>query len=69
MPTQKLINKNIKKITKLGRKSLAVTLPMELVKRLKWKEKQKVVVKRVRGGLLIRDWRSPSKPKGGVGKK
>ena len=57
MPTQKLINKNVRKITKLGGKSLAVTLPRELVVELGWKEKQKVTVKRVRGGLLIKDWK------------
>ena len=63
MPTQKLKNRHIRKLTKLGRRSLAVTLPIELVSKLKWKEKQKVVVKKIRGGLVIRDWRSPSKPK------
>ena len=52
-----MINKNVRKITKLGGKSLAVTLPRELVTGLGWKEKQKVKVKRVRGGLLIKDWK------------
>ncbi len=50
-------NKNVRKITKLGGKSLAVTLPRELVAGLGWKEKQKVVVKRAHGGLLIKDWK------------
>ncbi len=57
MPTQKLINQNVRKITKLGGKSLAVTLPRGLVVELGWKEKQKVVVKRAHGGLLIKDWK------------
>ena len=57
MPTRKLINKNIRKITKVGGKSLAVTLPRELVAGLGWKEKQKVIVKRAHGGLLIKDWK------------
>jgi antitoxin component of MazEF toxin-antitoxin module len=57
MGIQKLINQNVRKITKLGGKSLAVTLPKELVAELDWKEKQKVVVKKVRGGLLIKDWK------------
>ncbi|KKR01697.1 MAG: hypothetical protein UT98_C0004G0041 [Candidatus Nomurabacteria bacterium GW2011_GWF2_40_31] len=57
MPTQKMKNKNVRKITKLGGKSLAVTLPRELVAGLGWKEKQKVVVKRAHGGLLIKDWK------------
>lgn len=54
---QKLINSNIRKLTKMGGKSLGLTLPVELVKELKWKEKQKVRVKRVRGGILIKDWK------------
>lgn len=57
MPTQKLKNQNVRKITKAGGRSLSVTLPRELVTGLGWKEKQKVTVKRVRGGLLIKDWK------------
>lgn len=57
MPTQKLKDKNVRKITKVGGKSLAVTLPRDLVTQLGWKEKQKVTVKKVRGGLLIKDWK------------
>ena len=60
MAVQKLKNKNVRKITKVGRMSLAVTLPKEMVTKLGWKEKQKVVVKKVPGGLLIKDWRARS---------
>ena len=48
---------NIRKITKVGKISLAVTLPKDLVRKLKWKEKQKVVVKKIRGGVQIKDWK------------
>lgn len=57
MGVRKHNEQNIRKLTKLGGKSLAVTLPVELVAKLKWKEKQKVVVKKIRGGLVIRDWK------------
>ena len=57
MAVQKLKNKNVRKITKVGGKSLAVTLPKEMVAGLGWKEKQKVTVKKVRGGILIKDWK------------
>ena len=50
-------DKNVRKVTKVGGKSFAVTLPIEEVRALGWKEKQKVTVKRVRGGLLIKDWK------------
>lgn len=49
--------KEIRKLTKLGGKSIGLTLPIELVRELGWKEKQKVVVKRTHGGLIIRDWK------------
>jgi hypothetical protein len=57
MSVRKQGKKNIRKITRVGKTSLAVTLPVEIVRELKWKEKQKVVVKRIKGGLQIRDWR------------
>lgn len=49
---------NIRKITKVGKQSLAVTLPIDLVRLLKWKEKQKVVVKKQGNKLVISDWRA-----------
>jgi antitoxin component of MazEF toxin-antitoxin module len=57
MPTQKLINQNIRKLTKMGGRSLGLTLPVELINQLGWKEHQKVTVKKIRGALVIRDWR------------
>lgn len=57
MANRKSSEQNTRKITRMGGKSLGLTLPVELVKELKWKEKQKVKVKRVRGGLLIKDWK------------
>lgn len=57
MTRRKLEEKNVRKITRVGKTSLAVTLPKEMAKDLKWKERQKITVKRVRGGLLIKDWK------------
>lgn len=57
MPTQKFVNRNIRKLTRLGLSSLAVTLPVDLVAYLGWKNKQKVRVTRHRGGILIKDWK------------
>ena len=53
---RKLKDKNIRKILRNG-DSYAVTLPIELVRELKWKEKQKVVVKKRGKGLTIVDWK------------
>jgi len=54
---RKLIDKSIRKLTKAGRVSLSVTIPVEIVKDLGWREKQKVVVKKVNGSVVIRDWK------------
>lgn len=51
-------DKNIRKITRVGKTSLAVTLPKEMAAELGWKEKRRVLVKRIRGGVVIRDYRS-----------
>jgi hypothetical protein len=58
MPRRKAEESNIRKLTKFGGgKSIGLTLPIEIVRELDWKEKQKVVVRRVRGGVLVKDWR------------
>ena len=57
MANRKSGETNIRKLTKLGGKSIGLTLPIELVRELGWREKQKVVVKRVRGGVMIKDWK------------
>ena len=57
MANKKAEERGIRKLTKIGKKSVGLTLPIELVRESKWREKQKVVVKRVKGGLVIRDWR------------
>ncbi len=58
MPTRKRGDDNIRKLTKVGKQSIAVTLPIEMIRELGWREKQKVVVKRIAGGLVVRDWRN-----------
>jgi antitoxin component of MazEF toxin-antitoxin module len=60
MPSKKLVDKNIRKLTRMGRagSSLGVTLPKELVTSLGWKERQKVVVKKLNGAIVIRDYKS-----------
>ena len=57
MPTQKFVDRNIRKLTKLGKASLAVTLPIDLVAKLGWREKQKVKVIAKGKHLIIKDWK------------
>ena len=46
MARKKLSEKNIRKLTRMGGgRSLGLTLPIELMRKLRWRERQKVVVK------------------------
>ena len=54
---RKLSESNIRKITKVGRWSFSVTIPIDLVRKLGWREKQKVVISKKGSTLVIRDWK------------
>ena len=56
MAIRKLEDKNIRKILKNGG-SYAVTIPIEMLNKLKWREKQKVLVKMKGRSIIIRDWK------------
>ena len=60
MPKNK---KNTRKLIRWGKTSLGITLPMDIIDELGWRERQKLSVKRVVRGILIHDWRSPKKSK------
>ncbi len=51
-------NKEIRKLTRIGKRSIGLTLPIEMVRELGWRERQRVVVKKANGSLIIRDYRS-----------
>lgn len=53
-----------RKITRVGRsKSFSVVIPVGEIRSLGWREKQRVLVKRVAGGVLIRDARTKKRKK------
>jgi hypothetical protein len=58
MPKQKSLNQNIRKLSKVGSgKTFAVTIPIAYVKKLKWKEKQKLKVELKARHLIVKDWK------------
>lgn len=63
MANKKSTEINTRKITKIGKKSLGITLPINLARSLGWREKQKVVVKKKGGALVVRDARTKSRKK------
>ncbi|MBU4331635.1 hypothetical protein KKD20_00720 [Patescibacteria group bacterium] len=56
MARRKIENKNIRKLSRIGNRSIGLTLPIEIVRKLKWREKQKVVANKRGKGILITDW-------------
>ncbi len=54
---RKLAEKDVRKLTRLGKSSLAITLPKEFLTVLGWREKQKVVVKRRGQTIIVEDWK------------
>ncbi len=56
MARRKLEERDIRKLTKTGAGSITVTLPIELVRQLKWRSGQKVVIKKSGAKIIIEDW-------------
>lgn len=53
---RKIEDRNVRKISKRGA-SYSVTIPIEMMRELGWREKQKVVFKKSGDGLRIVDWK------------
>ncbi len=51
------MQKYIRKVTRVGKRSLSVVIPAEIVDELKIKERQKLVVKRSGKKIIIEDWK------------
>ncbi|MBI2010749.1 MAG: hypothetical protein HYS89_00720 [Candidatus Colwellbacteria bacterium] len=48
---------HIRKLTRMGGgRSLGLVLPADLVRDLNWRERQKVVVKKVGKRIVVEDW-------------
>jgi antitoxin component of MazEF toxin-antitoxin module len=54
---KKVDKKNIRKLTKTGGHSIGVTIPIEVVRELGWRERQKVVIEKRGKELIIKDWK------------
>ena len=58
MGVRKTEERNVRKLTKVGKTSLSVTIPVEYLRALGWRERQKVVVKKLGKKLIIEDWKN-----------
>jgi antitoxin component of MazEF toxin-antitoxin module len=57
MPRRKQEEFNTRKIQRTGGDSYAVTLPIDVMRKLGWREGQKVVIEEWGEGMIIRDWK------------
>lgn len=59
MARRKSSKRNIRKLTKVGGKSYAVTLPIEVIRAFGWKERQKLILKinKKNKTITIKDWK------------
>ncbi|MFZ3074121.1 MAG: hypothetical protein WA093_03275 [Minisyncoccales bacterium] len=53
---RKTSEKNIRQLTRLGKTSLSITIPRDLIIELGWRENQKMVVKKRGKVITIEDW-------------
>ena len=57
MGRRKTTEKNIRKITRMGGgRSFGITFPIEIFRKLGWRERQKVVVKLRGKKITVEDW-------------
>ncbi len=55
MARNRLEDENIRSLTKVGGSSYSVTIPRSYIRKLKWKERQKLEVKLYKDRIIIRD--------------
>jgi hypothetical protein len=53
----KKVVENVRKLQKQGNGTMTVALPADLVRELRWKDKQKLVVKKNGATLVVSDWK------------
>ena len=51
------MEKEVRKIVKNGRGSYYINIPKEIMQELRWKERQKLTVRKVGKRLIIEDWK------------
>jgi len=58
MGRRKVEERYIRSLTKIaGGSSYAIVIPKEFIKELKWKDRQKLVVRRYGDRITVRDWK------------
>ena len=62
--TKKVVKEpNVRKLQKQGNGSTTIALPTEFLREFRWRDKQKVIVRKRGQGILIEDWKPKKKKK------
>lgn len=54
---QKVMEKHIRKVTRVGKRSLSAVIPADIARELGIRERQELVVRRSGQKILIEDWK------------
>ncbi len=58
MTRKKLEDRNTRKLAKVGGgKTYSITLPVDIIRELEWKQGQKLEVKKYGKAIVLRDWK------------
>lgn len=57
MPRRKVEDRNTRKLRKTKRGSVLMSLPIEIIRNLKWRDGQKVTVRQYGKKIIIEDWK------------
>ena len=57
MPTRKIEKRNIRNLTRVAGKSFGITFPIDLIRALGWRPRQKLTVASKGKKLIVKDWK------------
>lgn len=57
MPVRRTEKRNIRSLTKVAGRSFGITFPIELIRKLGWRAKQKLTVTPKGKKLIVKDWK------------
>ena len=57
MADRRMGKENVRSLTKVAGKSFGITFPIELIRKLGWRSRQKLTVTPKGKKLIVRDWK------------
>ena len=57
MASRRIEKRNVRSLTKVAGRSFGITLPIDLIRSLGWRAKQKLTVTQKGKKLIVKDWK------------